>query len=259
VTRDTRRRLREAWIVEAVRTAEFLLAHLRGPDGRWLRSWQSDAADGAGAAAHRAYGSDLAALTEAFVTLYSATGRATWLREAEAAAEDLLGHYWDPAGGIFTTADDAEALLVRPRETMDNATPSASSTAAVALLQLEALTGHARYGEPARGIVDALGPLAARAPLGFGRLLLAVEMCATDPIEVVVTGDRPDLVAVAQRHWYPTTVLAWGQPGSGPLWDGRRESGTDGRAYVCRNFTCEAPVGTAEQLDTALSGIEPAD
>ncbi len=30
----------EAWVAEAIRTAEVLLARLRRPDGRWLRSWR---------------------------------------------------------------------------------------------------------------------------------------------------------------------------------------------------------------------------
>jgi uncharacterized protein YyaL (SSP411 family) len=39
-------------------------------------------------------------------------------------------------------------------------------------------------------------------------------------------------------------VLAWGEPYGGPLWAERSE----GRAYVCRNYTCEAPVTSAEDL-----------
>src|SRR5690606_22110830 len=34
------------WVDAAVRAAEFLLTHLRTPEGRWLRSWQDDGADG---------------------------------------------------------------------------------------------------------------------------------------------------------------------------------------------------------------------
>ena len=246
---------REDWLAEAVRTAEFLLAHLREPGGRWLRSWQ---ADGGGTAAHRAYGSDLAALAECFVALHSATGRRRWLEEAITVARQLLDHHWDPDGRIFTTADDAEALLVRPRDVIDDATPSASSTAAVALAQLEALTGDTALGDAARAIVAAVGPLAATAPLGFGRLLLAVEMAASPMTEVVVTGDRPDLVEVARRSWSPTSVLAWGEPGDGPLWEGRAEVGDAGRAYVCRDHACEAPVTDAAELARVLRPAPPA-
>jgi hypothetical protein len=241
---------RPEWVDEARRTAEFLLADLRRDDGRWLRSWQPGP-DG-GRAQHLAYGADHAALVEAFLALYRATGAQRWLAEAEGTARTMIELFWDPDGGLFTTGTDAEALLVRPREVMDNATPSASTTAAVCLLQLEALTGDAGHGERARAILDALGPLAARAPLGFGRLLAALHLEAVGITEVVVTGDRPDLVAVAARRFAPATVLAWGERGEGPLWEGRDEQAAAGRAYVCRNHACEAPVDTPDALAAAL-------
>jgi uncharacterized protein YyaL (SSP411 family) len=242
---------RADWVDEAERTAGFLLANLR-VDGRWLRSWQA----GAGAR-HLAYGSDHAALVEAFLALYRATGRQRWLAEATATAEAMLALFWDHDGGLFTTGEDAEALLVRPKEVMDNATPSATTTAAVTLLQLEALTGGGRWGEHARQILRALGPLAARAPLGFGQLLAAVHAHVVGMTEVVITGERPDLVAVAQRRFAPATVLAWGERGDGPLWEGRHETGPEGRAYVCRNFTCEAPVNDPDALAAALAAALP--
>ena len=40
--------------------------------------------------------------------------------------------------------------------------------------------------------------------------------------EVVVTGDRPDLVAAVGRRFEPTVVLAWGERTASPLWDGAR-------------------------------------
>ena len=70
--------------------------------------------------------------------------------------------------------------------------------------------------------------------------------------EVVITGERPDLVQVAGRAFRPTTVLTWGDPGDGPLWEGRDETGADGRAYVCRGNVCEAPLTDAAGLAEAL-------
>ena len=42
--------------------------------------------------------------------------------------------------------------------------------------------------------------------------------------EIVVTGDRPDLLAEVRRRWLPAAVMAWGQPDDGPLFAGRPPS-----------------------------------
>jgi hypothetical protein len=242
---------RADWLAAAVATGEFLLRELRGADGRWRRSWQ---ADGQPPARHAALAGDHAALVDAFTRLAEATGEARWITEARAVADLLLDHFWDPvAGGLFTTADDAEQLIVRPKDLLDNATPSASSLAAHALYRLAALTGEARYTHHGDQILRLLGPLVARAPSAFSHLLAAVDLRRTGITEIVITGDRADLVDVVRSQWRPAAVLAWGERYDSPLWEGRR----DGLAYVCRDYACQAPVDTADALTAALATPAP--
>ncbi|GIS99830.1 MAG: hypothetical protein CM1200mP26_15430 [Acidimicrobiales bacterium] len=55
-------------------------------------------------------------------------------------------------------------------------------------------------------------------------------------------------MAAAVGTWRPNPVLAWGEPFGGPLWEGR-----DGnQAWVCRDFTCQAPVNTVDGLRAEL-------
>ena len=145
----------------------------------------------------------------------------------------------------------------RAKDLTDDATPSANSLAAVGLLRLEAHTGESRYGEHARSILRTLGPLAARHPLAFGNLLWAVELHAVGITEVVITGERDDLVDVARQRFAPLEVLAWGEPGQGPLWEGRSEQGEHGRGYVCRDHVCAAPAHTVEELRAQLELHRP--
>ena len=63
----------------------------------------------------------------------------------------MLDLFWDDeGGGLFTTGHDAERLITRAKDVLDNATPAANSLAAVALLRLGALVGEPRYEERAR-------------------------------------------------------------------------------------------------------------
>jgi uncharacterized protein YyaL (SSP411 family) len=244
------------WLAAALANAEFLLARLRRDDGRWLRSWQGPADDpDAGAAQHLAYAADHAALLDAFTRLAEATGDPRWLDEAASVADALVDLFWDDTeGGVFTTGVDGDVLVTRPKDLMDNATPSANSMAAVGLLRLAALTGEDAHRERAERIVTLLGGVAGRHPTAFAHLLRAVDLAARGTVEVVVTGERPDLVAEVRRRWRPDTVLLWGERRDTPLWEGRTEEGPAGRAYVCRGTVCDAPAGTVEELRARLDG-----
>ena len=234
----------QEWLDAAIANGEFLLAELRDERGRWLRSWQ------AGRARHLAYAADHAALVDAFTRLAEATGEARWITAARGAADALLDLFWDDeAGGLFTTGHDAEALITRPKDLLDNATPSANSVAAVALLRLATLTGEDAYRERAEAVLRLLAPIASTHPTAVGHLLAAVDFSASGAAEVVVTGDRRDLVAAVQQRYLPNAVLAWGERYPSPLWEGR----SDGKAYVCRHFACQAPVDTVDALLAQLA------
>ena len=249
---------RSDWLAAAEATAHFLCDSLRVPSDaatsgqRWLRSWQADLNQGSGGAKHLAYGSDYAALIDGFLSLYEATGTLRWLEEATSTADSLIELFWDMDGGVWTTGEDAEQLVSRPKDLMDNATPSANSMTAVGLLRLEAHTGESRYGEHARTILRTLGGVAGKHAMSFGNLLWAIELHALGVTEVVVTGDRADLVEVVQRRFDPGSIIAWGEPGTGPLWEGRSATGSDGLAYVCRNHACGTPAASAAELQAQL-------
>ena len=237
-------------ILDAARgTGAFLLESLRGPDGRWMRSWQADTG-----ARHLGYAADYAALVDAFTHLYEATGEARWVTAAVATADALLDLFWDEqAGGLFTTGHDAERLVTRPKDLLDNATPSANSVAAVALLRLSAITGSDRYEEHALEILRLLGPLAAEHPSAFAHLLGAADLATTGITEIAVSGDRPDLVDAVRTRYLPNAVLAWGERFASPLWEGRAEAGAAGCAYVCHRFVCRAPVDAVDALVAELT------
>ena len=236
---------RRDWLDAAIENGEFLIANLRRSDGRWLRSWQRD-----GGARHLAFAADYAALVQGFVSVAEATGRRRWIDEAIATADAMLDLFWDAeAGGLFTTGTDGEALVTRPKDLLDNATPSANSLAALGLLRLSALTGDLRYRNHAEQILALVGSLATTHPLAFPELLSAVDLHRSGATEIAIVGDRPDLVSAVSTRYLPNAVLAWGEPYRSPLWESR----SDGYAYVCRDYACLAPVDNVEALVAQLT------
>jgi len=238
------------WERAAVSIGDFLHDNLRrSSDGRWLRSWQAE-----GGARHLAFAADYAWLVDCFTRLSELTGRAVWTSRAVETADALLDLFHDDHdGGFFTTGHDGEALLVRTKDLFDGATPSANGVAAVALVRLGALTGSERYRRAAAGIVDLVGELLVRHPTAFAYTLEAADLLKRGLTEVVVTGDRPDLVEVAHRRWLPDAVLSWGEPTASPLWDGRDPD----LAYVCRNYACRMPATDPELLSKQLAESTP--
>ena len=234
-----------AWATAAVGIAEFLCARMIDTGGRWLRSWQRD-----GGARHLAYAADHAWLVDCFTRLAELTGEAVWLNRATATADALIDRFADSSGGgFFTTAADAERLIVRTKDVFDGATPSANAVAALALARLGALTGETGYTAHARRVVDLLGELLLRHPTAFAHTVLTADLVGRGCTEVVVTGDRTDLLAEFRRAWRPDAVLAWGEPTGSPLWTGRAPD----LAYVCRDFACRVPAADAGTLAGQLA------
>ncbi|MCU1430530.1 MAG: hypothetical protein JWL83_4530 [Actinomycetia bacterium] len=259
---------RADWLDAARTNARFLLRELRRDDGRLLRSWQADADvhPATGRARHLAYAEDHAALTEALVTM-AEVDDVVWLDDAREVADQLLVLFADPDGpGFFTVGDDAEQLIVRQKDLFDNATPSANSLAASALLRLAALTGDARYETAANASLRAVGPAAGSHPTTFAYLLTALERRVLPPIEIAIVGDPDDPATRDLRRevlgrLIPASVTLTATAGPGtersPLFEGRAGDGTP-LAYVCEHFACRLPVADADalrsEIDAALAG-----
>ncbi len=237
---------RDDWAAAAIANGEFLLRELRADDGRWFRSWHAD-----GGARHEALAADHATLVEAFIRLGELTGEARWIVAARQTADVMLDRFWDPVdGGLYTTPEDGEQLIVRQKDVHDNATPSANSAAAHGLLRLAALTGEMRYRNHADRILQLLATVAESSPGAVSNALLALELRHRGLMEIVIVGDEPTLVRVAQTIWRPDIVLAWGEPYDSPLWDQRDE----GYAYVCRDAVCDLPVDDPAALYERITG-----
>ena len=216
-------------------------------DGRLLRSWQG------GRARHLAVAADYAWLAEASLRLSEWTGRTHWRERALTAVRQLCELFWDEdAGGFFTTGTDAETLVVRPKEFLDGALPATNSIAVTALLRTNALVEDPVLDRAATRTIELARPLLTRHPGAVADLVTALPMW-NGRYEIVVTGDRPDLLAEVRRRWLPSAVTAWGQPDDGPLFAGRHAE--PGRAYVCQARSCRVPADDAATLAAQLEAV----
>jgi len=237
------------WL-DAARAAAELLLRVHLVDGR-LRRVSRDGVVGR----HAGVLEDHADVAEGLLALHQATGERRWLEEAGRLLEVVLERFADRApgreGALFDTADDAPALVSRPAELADNATPSGASAAAGALLGYAALTASTRHREAALAVLEQLTPLIAAAPRFAGWATAVTAAALAGPLEVAVVG-RPDLLAVARAGTSPGAVVVAG-PGDAPLVALRPE----GAAYVCRGSVCDAPTTEPVRLREQIGGRLP--
>ncbi|WP_370021457.1 thioredoxin domain-containing protein [Planotetraspora sp. GP83] len=252
-------------LVETARAAAVLLAdlHMGGPDdphgdGRGPARLLRTSRDGR-AGTNPGVLEDYANVAEGFLTLYGVTGETRWFHLAGDLLETVLIRFPDGAGGFFDSADDGERLFQRPQDPTDNATPSGQFAAAGALLSYAALTGSARHREAAEAALGAVSVLADKYARFAGWGLAVAEAALAGPAEVAVVGPAGDprtraLHRAALMSNAPGLVVALG-PGTPdvPLLEGRGMVGGEPAAYVCRRFTCRAPVTAPADLRAELA------
>ena len=251
--------------------AEFLLRELRTADGRLLRSWAPASLTGdVPQAKLNAYLEDYANVIDGLVELYQLTFDLRWLQAAKELADTMIEQFWDERqGGFYQTSHDHETLVARPKDFVDNATPSGNSVATDVLLRLHTLTGEERYYTLAETLLLMLREGMARQPLAFGHLLGALERYVGRPQEIAIIGDPADtrtysLLAEVRGRFLPNTVVAGAAtdpaarvaaPVVPLLADRVRVRGLP-TAYVCENFACQLPVteakGLAQQLNVQI-------
>jgi len=224
-------------------------------DGRLRHSWRH------GQAKHRATIDDLAQLARAALLLHEATGAAEALAFAEELVAEAVRHHADESGGFFTTADDAEALVVRQKTAQDSAVPSGNGAMVEVLARLHYLTGAPHYRVSAERAVAAFSGELERNFFPLATLLNAAELLES-AVQVAIVGRRGEaatdaLLAAAWRAGHPLMVLQVTEP-ERPLPPGHPAAGkgqAEGRAtaYLCRGPVCSLPLTEPAALAQALA------
>ncbi len=214
---------------------------------RWWRTQHRRVAATAG---------DLAALCDAHVDAFVATGDDRWRDRGGALADALIERHWegprpsapapDVGAGVATPDRETLDLVTRPKDVLDGATPSAHALATRALARLALVDADLDRLCVAQRLV-ALASTLLEHPLAVPDLVEAAGF-ALQGVEVAVPGAEGPLARHLRSVVVPRTVVITGE-GRSPLLAGR----SAGRAYVCRAGVCTAPVDDPVALDAALA------
>jgi len=253
----------ERYLTAANRAADFLKKELFASDsGTLLRSWREGASDVGGFAADYAY--TIQGLLDLYESSFD-TGRLQWVLDLQTKQDAL---FWDENGGGYFSSSGADpSVLLRMKDDYDGAEPSPNTISALNLLRLSHLLGNPAWGERADQTLAALAPQMRKSPLATPMGLVALDVSLTSARQIVVVGDpeQPDTRRMIKAVWerfLPGTVWAViGSPTDRKFFSSQAGfyqsvQSIDGKptAYVCRDFVCQLPTTSVEQLEKDLGG-----
>ena len=243
----------------AIRNAEFLLTHLKRPDGRLAHVWTD------GSLGQPAFLDDLANLADGLLALYQATFDPKWLDAALEQTNRILAEFSDDAQlGFFDTSTAHERLIARPRELQDGATPSGNAVAAHVLLKVAAMTADEDLSARLFRLTESMSRPMTEQPLGFGRWLVVADALVGPIREIAIAGaaeneQTGEFAAVVARRYEPNSVTGLADPAQPgfierfPFLQYRPQRGGAVTAYLCEHHTCLPPVTDPAALDGLLN------
>ena len=254
---------RRDYVDAAGRAAAFVRTNLwQAERGTLLRRYRR------GATGVEAYAEDYAYLIFGLLELFQAGGDAGWLEWALSLQKRLDQLFWDPIdGGWYSTTGEDASVLLRLKDEHDGAEPAATSVALLNLIALSHLTGDSEMADRVMTTFGTFGASASMGGRGVPMMLAALSTYHAGVSQIVIVGE-PDaadtraLSNVVRRHYMPAAVLI-------PVSEAQREPLSrllpwtsslcrrDGRAtvFVCRDFACQIPTTSVDELDAQLEGI----
>jgi uncharacterized protein YyaL (SSP411 family) len=243
------------YIDAAKRAAEFVRRNL-WTDGVLFRSYREGRSNIEG------FADDYAFVIQAIVDLYEATFEIEWLEFAVELQNAMDGLFWDDAnGGYFSTSGKDASVVLRMKDDNDSAEPAASSVAALNLLRLAQIFNRGDWRARAEKTINAFAPTLNAFPSAMPQMLVALDYSLATPKQIVIAGkiDNEDTRTLAREvhsRFLPNKVLMHAGEYLGKNNEAiRAMSEINGKtaAYVCEDFTCQAPVTDPEALRQLLS------
>ncbi len=228
----------ERFLKSAKKNAEFLLKQMRTTDGGLYRNFKN------GKASIPAFLDDYAFVIDGLTSLYEATFEEYWLHEAKQLCEYAITHFSDPETKMFFyTSDQAELLIARKQEIMDNVIPGSNSVMAHNLYRLGHWFADDTYLSKANQMLLNVHPQIKTYGSAYSNWanLLLNEVFGI--YEIAITGsDFEHKRQELEKKYIPNKIVLGGSAGSLPLLQDKW--GNETRVFVCRNKTCQLPVTT---------------
>ncbi|MDO8672425.1 MAG: thioredoxin domain-containing protein [Dehalococcoidia bacterium] len=246
----------EQYATAAQRAVDFILEHLSKTDDRLLHRYRDGQAD------IPAYMNDYAYLIWGLLETYSANLNVHNLQVAVKLNSLVNKHFWDwKNGGYFLSADDAEILIVRQKESYDGAIPSGNAVQMLNLLRLGRITGDVNLETRAAELGRAFAENVRRSPIAYTHFLSAVDFALGPAQDLTIigkagAGSTSEMLRAAHGVFLPNLVLLFRptdqpSPAIESIADFIKDQpplGDETTAYVCIDHSCQAPTTDLREM-----------
>ncbi|WP_457600391.1 thioredoxin domain-containing protein [Hydrogenivirga sp.] len=242
---------RRDFVQRAQKAADFILGNMFDEEGRLLHRYKD------GEASINAFLEDYAYLVWGLTELYEASFETRYLKKAKELTDFALEHFWDEENlGFFHTPDFGEKVLVRKKDIYDGATPSGNSVMAYNLVRLGRLLGNRDYERRADQTLRAFSQVISSFPGAHTFSLLALDLLVKGSFELIGVGEGAREVLLAlERAFLPEGLFGVRDELFEELSEmakGLHEKEGKTTYYLCRNFSCEAPITDPDELRERL-------
>jgi len=233
----------------AIRTADFILGHMRQGNDLYHRYAK-------GEAAINGFLDDYAFFTWGLIELYEATFEDKYLQSAVALTKTMVAKFWDDKNGGFYHAQTSEAGLPKLKQLYDGAAPSGNSVALYNLLRLSRLTNELTFDTRATQMTKTFAQEIEGAPEAYTFFLSAYDFLSGPSFNVTLVGERSqkdtaEMLDALKKRYLPTTTVAIKSPEK-PALDYQQIEGK-ATAYVCRDQMC---LPATNHIATMLEQLE---
>lgn len=236
----------------AVRNMDFLLTRFtKNVETVFYHNWKN------GTAKQPAFLDDYAFLIKALISLQELTGEKKYLEKAKQLTAYVIQHFDDDETDFFFyTGKTQTDVIIRKKEVYDGAQPSGNAVMAENLYKLGLYFDEPGWREKCSRMIGSLGNAVVRYPTSFGVWAgLLLEVTAGTQEVVIISKETQAVLEQLLKYYFPHKILmgsATEDPGF-PLLKGRKKTG-DTTLFLCRNYSCEKPVNTIQEL-VALIGL----
>ncbi|WP_099372102.1 thioredoxin domain-containing protein [Sphingobacterium sp. 1.A.5] len=184
---------------------------------------------------------DYAFTIEAYISLYEATFDEVWINKAKSYSDTAISLFYDEKIGTFYySSSEAEVLIARKSEIMDNVIPASSSTIVRDLYKLGLLFDNSRYTEIADRVFANVFPHIKSYGSAYSNWAIQLLDLHFGVWEIAITGDdglkwREEL----DKYYIPNKITLGGTNSKLPLLE--HKDGAVLKAYLCQDKTCSLP------------------